>query len=369
MSQIILSPSYRFLPTFNDSPGAHTLISEPVQGKADSGAVESKKRYISITALFGADDNNRLLAVLYCSLLALQFGLQPLIASRLTPPGVSKSSVVIVTEVTKIFIAAVTLMGESSEERQQLFRSWNFIDSLKAAAIPATLYAIQNLAVQYGYVLLDSMTFNLLNQTKTLSAAFWLWIILNQPQSPPQLFALFLLLGAALVLTSGGSSTSSLSLSGNDYQLGLLVVAAASLLSGISAALTQKNLVGFRKRHPFFFSAELAIYGIVFLLANLLVRSDVAPGGNLFSNWNLLTLIPVITNAFGGLVVGLVTKYAGSVVKGFSLIAGILITGLAQYLIDGKPLGIKDGVGVMLVSVSIYLHSSFPPKKKTEKRE
>ena len=100
----------------------------------------------------------------------------------------------------------------------------------------------------------------------------------------------------ALVLTSGGSSTSSLSFSGNDYQLGLLVVAAASLLSGISAALTQKSLVGFRKRHPFFFSAELAIYGIVFLLANLLVRSDVAPGGNLFSNWNLLTLIPVVTN-------------------------------------------------------------------------
>ena len=68
------------------------------------------------------------------------------------------------------------------------------------------------------------------------------------------------------------------------------------MLSGISAALTQKNLVGFRKRHPFFFSAELAVYGIVFLLANLLVRSDVAPGGGLFSNWNLLTLIPVVTN-------------------------------------------------------------------------
>lgn len=165
MSQIVLSPSYRFLPTFNDSPGAHTL-SETIQGKTDSGAVEINKRYLSITAFFGADDNNRVLAVVYCSLLALQFGLQPLIASRLTPPGVSKSSIVIATEITKIIIAAVTLMGESSEERKQLFRSWNFIDSLKAAAIPATLYAIQNLAVQYGYVLLDSMTFNLLNQTK-----------------------------------------------------------------------------------------------------------------------------------------------------------------------------------------------------------
>ena len=64
-------------------------------------------------------------------------------------------------------------------------------------------------------------------------------------------------------------------------------------------------------------------------------------------------------------MVGLVTKYAGSVVKGFSLIAGmnpqclfllkqplmdhfhfavsgILITGVAQFLLDGKPLGMKD---------------------------
>jgi hypothetical protein len=41
----------------------------------------------------------------------------------------------------------------------------------------------------------------------------------------------------------------------------------------------------------------------------------------------------------GGLVVGLVTKYAGGVVKGFALIAGIIITGFAQYLLEQKPLG------------------------------
>lgn len=58
------------------------------------------------------------------------------------------------------------------------------------------------------------------------------------------------------------------------------------------------------------------------------------------------------------MVVGLVTKYAGGVVKGFALIAGtdgdityipfnvaylgILITGLAQWIVEGKPLGGKD---------------------------
>ena len=37
----------------------------------------------------------------------------------------------------------------------------------------------------------------------------------------------------------------------------------------------------------------------------------------------------------------MVTKYAGGVVKGFALIAGIVVTGIAQFLLDNKPLGSK----------------------------
>lgn len=105
-------------------------------------------------------------SLLYCSLLALQFGLQPMIASRFTASGVSKSSVVIATELGKILIAIFTFVGESSTERQKIIETWSFKNSLMVAALPATLYAIQNVLVQHGYQLLDSMTFNLLNQTK-----------------------------------------------------------------------------------------------------------------------------------------------------------------------------------------------------------
>jgi hypothetical protein len=98
------------------------------------------------------------------------------------------------------------------------------------------------------------------------------------------------------VLTTGNGtfSFSASSLTSN-YQFGLVMVATASLLSGMSAALTQQALVDFRKRQPFFFSAEMAFYGIFFLLINLLFNNDIK-GGSLFSNWDLLTLIPVITN-------------------------------------------------------------------------
>jgi UDP-sugar transporter A1/2/3 len=125
-------------------------------------------------------------AVFFCGLLALQFGLQPLLAGRYTGAGVSKSSVVIATELCKILLAAASLAGESGEERQSLVKSWTLIDSLKVAAVPAVLYAIQNLFSQYGYALLDSMTFNLLNQTKTISTAFWVWVLIGNPQSVVQ---------------------------------------------------------------------------------------------------------------------------------------------------------------------------------------
>ena len=70
------------------------------------------------------------------------------------------------------------------------------------------------------------------------------------------------------------------------------------MLSGLSAALTQRALVGSKPRHPLFFSAELAVYGIIFLLVRALFSSEsgIITTGALFSGWTPYTFIPVITN-------------------------------------------------------------------------
>ena len=111
-------------------------------------------------------------ALLYCVLLAFQFGLQPMVASRFTSSDISKTSVVVGTELGKIIIAFASILSEPSNAREKIFGNWTLYDSVKVAALPATLYAIQNLFVQHGYVLLDSMTFNLLNQTKVIYSSF-----------------------------------------------------------------------------------------------------------------------------------------------------------------------------------------------------
>ena len=98
--------------------------------------------------------------------------------------------------------------------------------------------------------------------------------------------------------SSGASSFADLAGSGKDYQLGVSIVLGASMLSGLSSALTQRALVGHKPRHPLFFSSELAVYGIVFLLINALCSKEGAKifHGNFFHGWTPYTIIPVITN-------------------------------------------------------------------------
>lgn len=71
------------------------------------------------------------------------------------------------------------------------------------------------------------------------------------------------------------------------------------MLSGLSAALTQRamtSVAGRKQRHVLLLSAEMAVYGILFLLVNLAFNSDIRPGGHLLSNWDLLTMLPVVAN-------------------------------------------------------------------------
>lgn len=208
-------------------------------------------------------------------------------------------------------------------------------------------------------------------QTKTLSAAFFCFWLLGQKQSAVQMFALLLMFLAACILqvkfdsieefmiefgrikssfpllsslvSSSSSSYKSSSSSFLEslykiegYKLGLLLTILASLFSGLSGALTQLAMTpknGSYTRHSIFFSAEMAVYQILYLLMNLYNsgEKELLISGALFKNWTVWLLIPVICNAFGGVVVGLVTKHCGGVVKGFALIAGLVLTGKNSY--------------------------------------
>lgn len=102
-------------------------------------------------------------------------------------------------EVVK-FVTAAALLYTTGNSWQSSLAGWSVRTWTVVAGIPAALYVIQNYCSLVAYQNLTPVTYNVLNQTKTLSAAFFCYVFMNKRQSKLQIVALFLLSMAALVL-------------------------------------------------------------------------------------------------------------------------------------------------------------------------
>lgn len=306
-------------------------------------------------------------------------------------------------------------------------QGWTVLSWIQVAFVPAALYTLQNSLALLAYQNLDGVTFNVLNQTKTLSAALCCYWLMGKKQSRVQILSLLLLLLSALVLErivsidfltccfpfggeisslgraigdSDGSSINNANIVNPTIQTkhfthGVAPVLGASFLSGLAGAISQKNLQssssssksggGGGGRNPYLFSAELCVASLVVLSISFFWSDDgkQITSQGFFYEWTPWTMIPILTNAMGGIVVGLVTKYAGSVRKGFALIFGMLFTGIIQSILvvdvmesgsdsSGSSSGSHPSmskeqmVGGMLAALSLWLHSTHPhPIEKT----
>jgi UDP-sugar transporter A1/2/3 len=110
---------------------------------------------------------------------------------------------------------------------------------------------------------------------------------------------------------------------------------------------------------------ELSAFSIVIMLTSLVLGSPDGKRlrrGSITEGWTWKTWIPIVTNASGGIVVGLVTKHAGAVRKGFALIFGLILSGILQnYFLSDEGLSSEQIIGGLIASVSLWMHSTFPP--------
>jgi UDP-sugar transporter A1/2/3 len=331
-------------------------------------------------------------ALFFMGLLALQFGIQPIVTKKFTSPEIIKSTVIFTQEIVKLLIAMMGITLNSSSSWKDVTNGWTIGSWLRLALLPATIYLIQNLCSLLAYQNLDAITYNVLNQTKTLSAALCCYLLLGKRQSKLQIVALVILLVAALVMegvlplnleyymnlsnATTAAADSKFSLSSKHFSHGVLPIMTASFLSGLAGAITQKSLQSGGGRNALMFTMELCVASILILLVSFATSEDgkqIQQRG-FFDKWSLLTMVPILTNSAGGILVGLVIKYAGTIRKGFALIFGILISGIVQSLIDeDKSLSKEDIAGGALAALSLWMHATFPyadaPKKSKAKAE
>ncbi|KAL7539650.1 hypothetical protein ACHAXR_012509 [Thalassiosira sp. AJA248-18] len=308
-------------------------------------------------------------------LLAVQYCAQPPLTRKFLDSRANKKGITMVEEIVKMGLALSFFLSCGKDVVASELHGWTLSSSLLLAGLPALLYATQGVLTYLGYQNTDSVTFNGLNQTKTLSAALWCFLLMGTRQSIVQIVALTILLFSALLFQG------SLSLSGlfsknvedvetrahTSFRKGILPCLAAAFISGLAGALSQKGvqMAGGKGRNPYLYTMELGLFSSISLLISMFAtkngRKSLSEEGGIFKHWTPMSIIPIAVRALGGVLTALVHKYAGATRKGFALILGLVMTGVTQSMIEGESLSADELLAMVLVILSSYLHLSYPP--------
>jgi len=332
-------------------------------------------------------------------LVALQVGLQPVITRVCVSEAVSAQSLVLAENAVTV-VLSLLLTAPSA------FSSWSAAESLVLAGPPALVYSLRSLFKQGAYRRCDGVTFNIINQTKTVFCAVAVWFLIGEGQTPQQCVALFwaVAAGALLimpeaalkrVLAGGGGSeapsvtklekvspTAAVGTAGREVAAATAVTAATVIeasgvalafatasCSGIAAALSQLAFRQVGARPSTLFTFELAFWGAP--LAAILGAGGIGnvsrgskdasptsapPTWTLLRGWRLRTIAPVSLQAVGGILVGVVVKSHGGVAMGLCTIVGIAVSAAADAVVMRRRLSLQQILAGVLAAGSIVAH-------------
>jgi len=182
----------------------------------------------------------------------------------------------------------------------------------------------------------------------------------------------------------------------------------ATFLSGLAGALSQKGLQmvstnntnggggGGGGRNAFLYTVEVSFFSAVTLLVTQLMttkttktkstRNTVRTTNHTVDDhdrdrdmdddeddnnetWTWHTYIPITTKAMGGILTALVHKHAGSVVKGFALMLGLVISGILQSLWFGTTTTTTTTATRSTTATAACATTSPPPPTTTTTRQ
>lgn len=293
-------------------------------------------------------------------LLALQFGLQPLLAREFLPAQQSKAVTALVVELVKLCIA-VCLAGPQQNQGVMpplLPRSKGSARRLVAVILPSLTYALQNTCLHHAYAELDGVTFNCLNQLKIVFSALFVYLVNGVKQSAQQVLALALLLLAGFLVQLQQSGTRSVALMHHltHSSRGVLFALLTSLLSGLASSLTQLATQRYRIG-AYALTGQMACLQVPMLLMRALHENDFLLHP-LIGHWNVFSFIPVVAQAVGGIIVGKVMEELGAVSKAFGVVAGLVLTGCAESCYRKQPLELLQLVALVLVGLATLLYNT-----------
>lgn len=226
--------------------------------------------------------------------------------------------------------------------------------------IPSSLYALQNNLLYIALSNLEAATFQVTYQLKILStAAFSIWLLGRSLNREKWLALVLLMVGVTLVQTESVATPSDKSSAVDDTQkpfIGLLAVLTSCISSGFAGCYFEKILKT-STTSMWIRNIQLGICGSTFsFLGMILSDYSAIQAEGMFQGYNILTVLVIVNQALGGLLVSLVVKYADNILKGFATSISIILSGMISFaFFDFRPSYLfLTGTGIVIVATFLY---------------
>jgi solute carrier family 35 (UDP-sugar transporter), member A1/2/3 len=299
------------------------------------------------------------------------------------PPGETyhTSTLVLNQEIMKMVFCLIIFYIE----RKQELPNCNIVHELSSIVfhretmklvVPAGLFTLQNFLIFVALSHLDAMTFQVLSQTKLLSAAvFSVWLLDRRLNRWQWISLVLLTLGVyfsqqtaqreSFTKGGGGGGGNAAAQQQPRYQ-SFVLGAVACIISGLSSSFAGvyfEKVVKTTSPSLAVRNIHLSLFGIPFALLSLLVLDVIPtwwnpslPRFRFWQGYNVMTWCLVLVHAFGGLLVAVVVKYADNILKGFATGVAVIVSGaFAAVFWEYEP-NILFVVGCVLVTASSMVY-------------
>ena len=269
-------------------------------------------------------------------------------------------------DVDEIDHQTISVSGFLKFFKQECFRTT--FDFFKMS-VPAVCYAVQKNLLFVAISNLDAAVFQVAYQGKILTTAMFSVIMLGKKLTKRQVFALFVLLfGVALVQVSSSSSSSSKSQDEGNVFIGTIAVLLSCVISGFAAIyfewILKKGPKEEQKSYTLWVrNFQLAVFAASAGAVAVWTKDGKAVSEKgLFQGFNGLVWFVTFLEAFGGIVVALVIKYADNIAKNFSTAVSIVTSVIVSAIFLGFTITPMFVIGACIVMLAIVIYTSDPTK-------
>uniref|UniRef100_H2Z947 Solute carrier family 35 member 2 n=1 Tax=Ciona savignyi TaxID=51511 RepID=H2Z947_CIOSA len=233
------------------------------------------------------------------------------------------------------------------------------LDTMKIF-IPAIIYMIQNNLLYVAVSNLPAATFQVSYQLKILTTAMFSVFLLGRSLSKLQWGSMVLLFAGVAIVQVGSvevQSSSSKSTSGqHNALLGLGAVIVSCLSSGFAGVYFEKILKG-TKASVWMRNVQLGLFGIITGIIGVWTKDGAAVAEKgFFFGFNPVVIFIICNQAFGGLLVAVVIKYADNILKGFATSISIVVSTIFATFFLGFHISMMFILGASLVITAVYLY-------------